>query len=203
MMHQTGPLPYVVVFVLLLACGLGLPMPEDIVLFVAGLLSYYGSANVWVMIAVCFSGVLIGDGFVFFIGARYGRKVTKFSMVKRILPPRRLRLVRKKLHQSGSRVIFAARFMPGLRTPIFFSAGTLHLPFRTFLFFDGFAALISVPTIIYAIYHFGSHVDRAIRVIKRLQFGVVGTIVVIALIWIVKSWWAHKKEQELAESAGG
>ena len=55
----TGPWPYVIVFGILLACGFGLPVPEDVTLFVAGLISYYEKANVYVMIAVAMAGVLI------------------------------------------------------------------------------------------------------------------------------------------------
>jgi membrane protein DedA with SNARE-associated domain len=200
-MNQQGATPYVLVFVLLLACGLGLPMPEDVILFAAGLLSYYGVSDVWTMVAVCFCGVMIGDCTVFTIGALYGRRVRKLPFVKRLLPNHRMRRVSKKLHEQGNKVIFAARFMPGLRTPIFFSAGTLHLPFRVFFFFDGMAALISVPTVIYAVFFFGKHVDRVIRVIRRIQFGVFATILLIVAIVVVKAWWAHKKEEEIESGA--
>lgn len=71
MIHQ-GPVPYLLVLVLLLACGFGLPMPEDIILFSAGLLSYYGKARVWPMIAVSFVGVLTGDFSVYCIGSFSG-----------------------------------------------------------------------------------------------------------------------------------
>lgn len=192
-------MPYVIVFLLLVACGFGLPMPEDVILFAAGMMSYYKAVNVKVMIAVCFLGVMLGDSAVFTIGALYGRKLRRTRIMRRLLPPKRLKLVRHKLHEQGNKVIFAARFMPGLRTPIFFSAGTLHLPFRVFLFYDGLAALISVPTIVYATYFFGAHVDRVIRVVKRIQFGVIATILLIIAIVVVKTWWAHKKQRELEE----
>lgn len=197
LMVQSGPAPYLIVFFLLLACGFGLPMPEDIILFAAGLMAYYGAADVWIMIAVSFAGVMLGDSCVFTIGALYGKKIRRIGFVRRMLPPHRMKMVRRKLHEQGNKVIFAARFMPGLRTPIFFSAGTLHLPFRVFFAYDGLAAAISVPTIVYAIYHFGSHVDRVIKVIKRLQFGVIGTIILIIALLLLKAWWARRKEKEI------
>lgn len=198
--YNTGPVPYVIVFVLLLLCGFGLPMPEDIILFAAGLMAYYAKADVWLMIMVCFAGVMIGDSSVFTIGALYGKRVRRFALVRRMLPPKRMKAVRRKLHEQGSKVIFAARFMPGLRTPIFFSAGTLHLPFRTFFVFDGAAALISVPTIVYAVYYFGDHVDRVIKVVKRLQFGVIGSILLLIAVLALKSWWAHRKERQIDQT---
>jgi membrane protein DedA with SNARE-associated domain len=197
MMSQSGIVPYLIVFIILLFCGFGLPVPEDIVLFAAGMMAYYQRADVFAMLAVTFAGVMIGDATVFTIGALYGRKLRKKPWVKKFLPPARMRMVRRKLHKQGNKVIFAARFMPGLRTPVFFTCGTLHLPFRVFLFYDGLAALISVPAIVYATFFFGSHVDQVVRVVKRLQLGVVGTILAIVAVLALKAWWAHKKQVQM------
>lgn len=196
-MSHSGPVPYLIVFFLLLACGFGLPMPEDVILFAAGMMAYYKSADVWIMIGICFLGVLVGDTSVYLIGAFFGRRLRKTALVKRLLPPARMRAVRRRLHEQGNKVIFAARFMPGLRTPVFFTSGTLHLPLRVFLFYDTLAAVISVPTIVYATYFFGDHVDHVVRVVKRIQFGVVGTIILIIAVLALKSWWGHKKEREM------
>ncbi len=196
-MTQSGPWPYVIVFSLLIACGFGLPMPEDIILFAAGLMAFYGAADVKVMIVVCFAGVMIGDSCVFMIGSKYGKRVREIGFVKRMLPPERMAAVSRKLHQQGNKVIFAARFMPGLRTPIFFTSGTLHLPFRVFFFFDGLAALISVPTIVWLTYHFGEHVDRVIKYVKRAQFGIVATIIILVALLVAKHYWTKKKEEEI------
>lgn len=199
LMNHSGPTPYFIVFFILVACGFGLPMPEDIVLFAAGMMSYYGATDVGIMIVVCYLGVMLGDSAVFTIGALYGRKLRKRPFMRRLLPPKRLKIVRHKLHEQGNKVIFAARFMPGFRTPIFFSAGTLHLPFRVFFFYDGLAALVSVPTIVYATYFFGNHVDKVVKVVKRVQFGVLGTILLIIAVVVIKSWYAHKKELDMVE----
>jgi membrane protein DedA with SNARE-associated domain len=195
LLQYSGMAPYLIVLGLLLACGFGLPMPEDIVLFSAGMMAYYQAADVYIMLLVCFSGVMAGDSCVFLIGSRYGHRVTRLPFVQRVLPPERLKRVAEKLHRQGPKVIFAARFLPGLRTPIFFSAGTLHLPFRTFFLYDGAAALISVPTIVYATFFFGSHVDRVIQIVKKLQFGVVATIALIVGILLLKYWLTKRREK--------
>ena len=195
LLNFQGHTPYVLVFLVLLICGMGLPIPEDITLFAAGIISYYGSANVWVMISVCFVGVMVGDSIMFTMGTIYGRRMTTLPFFQRILPPHRLLKVQERLHKDGNKVIFAARFMPGLRSPIFFTAGTLHIPARTFLLFDGSAALISVPAIIYVVYHFGDQVDRIIRIIKDVQFGVISVVV------LVLGFVFYKIYKELREAA--
>lgn len=195
-----GPTPYFVVFGILLACGLGLPIPEDITLFAAGLLSYYGLTDVWTMIAVCMLGVLIGDSFVFILGAVYGRKLTKRWPFKKFLTEERLEQVKQRFHDQGNKLIFAARFMPGLRAPIFFSAGTLHLPYRVFLFYDGSAALLSVPAIVGAVYYFGDEVDQVIRVIQRIEHGILFVIFAVILFFVGKWYLAHRKTRLSANS---
>ena len=187
-----GPMPYVIVFGILLACGLGVPIPEDITLVVGGILSYYGLCDLWTMIAVCFAGVMLGDAIVFLLGAKFGRALTKKWLFHKLLPDERLDVVQGKFKQYGNKLIFAARFMPGLRAPIFFSAGVLHLPFRVFLLFDGLAALLSVPAIIASVYYFGDEIEHVVRVIKSLEHGILVAILGIALLMLAKWYRNHR-----------
>ncbi len=188
-----GPFPYLVVFGILLACGLGLPIPEDITLFAAGLMAYYGIAPLWAMIVLSFVGVLVGDFFIFWLGSKYGRKLTKKWIFHKLLPDDRLDMVKKKFHQQGDKLLFVARFMPGFRAPVYFSAGTLHIPLKKFLFYDGIAALLSVPAIIGAVYYFGDELDRVVRVVKKIEHGIVITVITVVLAMVLKWYISHRK----------
>lgn len=190
-----GTTPYLLVFGILLACGLGLPIPEDITLFVAGMLAYYGLVNVWLMIIVCMAGVLIGDSTIFLLGAKYGPEITKKPFFSNFLSPERLASVKEKLHQHGNKLIFVARFMPILRAPTYFTAGSLHLPFRVFFFYDGLAALISVPSIVWIVYHFGGLADKVFKTIKNVEHSIVFVVISIILIFIAKWYFEQNKEK--------
>ncbi len=188
LVNLNGPAPYFLLFGILLACGLGLPIPEDITLFAAGFAAYYGLAHLWIVIIVAYLGVIIGDSVMFYLGAVYGRKLTKRWLFHKLLPDERLKVVRTKFHKKGNKLIFVARFMPGLRAPIFFSAGTLHLPYRVFLFYDGLAALISVPIIIGAVYYFGDELDKVVRIIQRVEHSIV-LIAATAILAVLAKWY--------------
>jgi membrane protein DedA with SNARE-associated domain len=110
-----------------------------------------------------------------------------------LLSAQRLQQVQEKLHDHGHKVIFAARFMPGLRAPTFFSAGTLHLPARIFLFYDGMAALISVPTIVWVVYHFGHLADQVIKTIRHVEHGIIGLVLAIILFLSLKAFLHQRK----------
>lgn len=187
------PTLYFLVFMVLLACGLGLPVPEDMTLFAGGLSAYFGLTSLWATILISLAGVIVGDSLIFYLGAKYGRKLTKKWLFHALLPDERLNAVRKKFHQRGNRLIFFARFMPGLRAPIYFSAGTLHLPYRIFLVYDGVAALISVPAIIGAVYFFGDEFDKVLHVIKKVEHGIVLVIAAFVLAIGAKWYATHRR----------
>jgi membrane protein DedA with SNARE-associated domain len=188
----SGPAPYWVVFGILLLCGLGIPIPEDITLIAAGAMVYYGTANLWVMIAVSFFGVMLGDAFIFFLGAKYGRRLTKKWIFHKLLPDDRLDRVQKKFNEKGEKLLFFARFMPGLRAPIYFSAGTLHIPFKVFLFYDGLAALISVPAIVWCTYYFGDDLDRVVHLIQRVERGILAVILLV----LAFAFWKWRRSRK-------
>lgn len=188
-----GITPYFLIFGILLLCGLGLPIPEDITLFAAGVMAYYGVSDLYWMIAVSMLGVILGDSIVFFLGAKYGRRLTKKWFFHKLLPDERLEAVRVKFKERGEKLLFAARFMPGLRAPIFFSAGVLHVPYRRFILYDGTAALISVPLIVGAVYKFGDQLESVIRFIQRLEHGIV-FVIFAAILAVAGKWYiTHRK----------
>jgi protein MpaA len=188
-----GPTPYLIVFGVLLLCGLGVPIPEDITLIAGGILAYYGICDLGLMIGICFVGVMLGDSIMFWLGAHYGRQLTRKWIFHKLLPDERLDSVRGRFNQWGNKLIFVARFMPGLRAPIFFSAGTFHVPFRVFFFYDGLAALLSVPAIVAAVFYFGDHLEKVIRIIKKAEHGIIFTVLSVAALLILKWYWSNRR----------
>ena len=188
-----GPTPYFLILGILFLCGLGLPIPEDITLFAGGLSAYYGLTELWLVIAISYFGVIVGDSVIFLLGAVYGRKLTKKWLFHKLLPDERLNAVSSKFRKEGNKLIFVARFMPGLRAPIYFSAGTLHLPYRVFIFYDGVAALLSVPTIIGAVYYFGDELDRVVRVIQKVEHSIFLLIMIVVLAVCAKWYITHRR----------
>lgn len=201
LLGTSGITPYLLVFTILLACGLGVPIPEDITLFAAGLLAYYGKANVLLMIVVSFTGVMIGDSIIFLLGAKFGPKLTRRKLFAKVLHPERMGAIESKFNRYGNKLIFMARFMPGLRAPIYFSSGTLKLPFRVFFFYDGLAALISVPAIVYATFYFGDNIDMVVDRIRSVQHGILLVILLIIAATLGKWYLARRKNGKLKGEA--
>ena len=183
-----GHMSYAVMFVLLLGCGMGLPMPEDIILVSGGILSATGVVDPYTTTVLCLFGVLAGDGFVFYMGRRFGPAIKSARGFRRLFTKNRDEKVLKIFQRYGDKVIFMARFMPGLRMPIFLTCGTYQVSPLKFLLLDGVAALISVPAWIYVGYLFGDNLEVLEKKIRHLQTGIVATLVlsVIAIFIVLK-----------------
>ncbi len=124
---------YAAVFAVLVVCGFGVPIPEDITLVAGGIIAGMGFANEHTMFFVGMAGVLCGDALMFFIGRYFGEKALKWRWVAHVMTPQRYAAVQDKFRRYGYRVLFVARFLPGLRTPIYLSAGMSRcVPFWRF-----------------------------------------------------------------------
>jgi len=177
---------YFAVFAALMICAIGIPIPEDITLASAGFIAYLGGANVYLMIALCMFGVLFGDSMIFIFGAKYGIWVLEHPKLSRFLHVDRIDRVKKLLGKHGNKMIFAARFMPGFRMPMYLSCGMLGVKYRTFFLFDGLASLLSVPAIVYLVFHYGDKLEWIIKRIQTAEQTVLIVILTLIALFLMK-----------------
>ncbi|HHS1496989.1 TPA: DedA family protein [Neisseria meningitidis] len=186
---------YAAVFFVLVICGFGVPIPEDLTLVTGGVISGMGYTNPHIMFAVGMLGVLVGDGIMFAAGRIWGQKILRFKPIARIMTPKRYEQVQEKFDKYGNWVLFVARFLPGLRTAVFVTAGiSRKVSYLRFIIMDGLAALISVPIWIY-LGEYGAHnIDWLMAKMHSLQSGIFVILGIGAAIvaWI---WW--KKRQRI------
>ncbi len=184
---------YIAVFIALMICGAGLPLPEDITLVAGGVIAGLGYANVHAMFGLTMFGVLLGDAAIFLLGHHYGARILQWRFVARVLTPSRYAKVQKKFEQYGNRMLFFARFLPGMRTTIYLTAGTTHrVSFLRFLLIDTLAALISVPFWVYLGYFGADNHEWLMKWVSRGQSSLwmlVGLLVLTVLVL----WWRHRR----------
>jgi membrane protein DedA with SNARE-associated domain len=193
---------------MILLCGLGVPIPEDVSLLTMGYMTYLpmpdGSprphAGLVLATVIAYSAVMVGDGIMFSLGRRFGMPLARRRPFSWVINEKRLVRARGFITKHGPKVLFAARFMPGVRTVVFFVCGTLGEPYRRFAFFDGLAALLSVPLFIWAGWYWGAEIDWVIERARHLEYGVVGAMVLITVLMVAKSLWQQRRER-LAEAA--
>jgi membrane protein DedA with SNARE-associated domain len=183
---------YAAVFGVLLLCGFGLPIPEDITLVAGGVISGLDNSptQIHIMFLVGMAGVMVGDSVMFLAGYWKGESILKSTFVSRIVTQERYEAVQVQFEKYGKWVVFMARFMPGLRAAIFMTAGiSKRVSFLRFFLTDGLAAIISVPIWVYLGYYFASNFEILLEHIHKgqmLVFSLLGVGILVGLYYYFK-----------------
>lgn len=184
---------HIAVFAMLLVCGLGLPLPEDITLVAGGIIAGLGYVSESVMLITCLFGVLVGDTIVFMLGSLFGQRIKRWFWVAHLLKKRHFTSVKRKSAQYSNQILFTARFLPGLRAVIFLTAGISHrVKFWRFLLIDSIAATISVPIWVYLGIYGVKNMGQITQWIYHTQLGMLAFLVLAILIVILLGWWYQK-----------
>jgi len=184
-------LPYLLVIGIFFLTGFGLPLPEDLPILAAGWMAAAGYADPWLMFPTVFGSIVGSDAIVFYLGRAYGHHVSRLPLLRRYLTEKRLARTEAMLHAHGGKFMFAARFLPGIRTPAIFTAGSFKVPYWRFLLYDGAAAALSVPVIFFLAYFLAENVsfDRIREWVENGQItagfmaaGLIGLLIAIRII---------------------
>jgi membrane protein DedA with SNARE-associated domain len=184
---------YALLLALLVGSGFGLPINEDILLLVAAALTLKGMMAPLPLIAVAWLGLLAADALIFHWGHRFGAKLLRHRWFARLLPEARLAAMQATMRRYGPAYIFVVRFMPGLRTPLFFSAGSLKMPYRYLFIYDGAAALVELPLLVYGVRYVGGRWEEILALFQRFQ-GVLlpGLLLLVLGVWLYRRRRAKK-----------
>ncbi|HZZ83679.1 MAG TPA: DedA family protein [Anaeromyxobacteraceae bacterium] len=180
------------VFGVLLLCGFGLPLPEDVVLVTGGVLAWLASSldeitlrgmlsdsSLLTMVVVGLLGIVAGDSVIYWMGRRLGSRVAEIPGLRRLVTPQKLEEVEKLMRRRGKVVVVIARYLPGLRAPTYFTVGHSRLPYLQFVFFDAVAALVSAPLFVGLGFFFGDDIELAARAASRFSHYILLAVAVV------------------------
>jgi membrane protein DedA with SNARE-associated domain len=183
---------YVFLFFLLLLCGLGFPMAEELVLLLGGALVASRVLHPLLMLLVNLLGVLIGDVFLFGLGRGVSSRLSRSPRFTAWFA-QKLERGRPLLARYGDTTVFFARFIPGLRAPTFLIAGTMQMSLWRFVSIDTLASLIFVPALCAMGYLFVDQMGTIAMWFRNTERA-IGTLVVLALLgWLSRRYWGKHK----------
>jgi membrane-associated protein len=131
---------YVIVFLFAFLDAIVPVVPSETAVITAGVVAANGDLNLGLIIPAAAVGAFLGDNTAYLIGRRFGsRATTRFFSGEKAR--HRIEWAHEQLDERGGELIVVARFIPGGRTAVTLSAGTLGYPWRRFVVFDAAAAL--------------------------------------------------------------
>jgi membrane protein DedA with SNARE-associated domain len=97
--------------------------------------------------------------------------------------------------KHGLKVFFVARFLVGLRTPVYLTAGILRVSFRRFFLIDLICATAVVGTFFGITYKFGQNSDKILKMVREAQVGLsIGVAIALACVgFYLWRRWQRKK----------
>jgi membrane protein DedA with SNARE-associated domain len=176
---------YLGVFVGIIATGLGFPMPEELPVVIGGGLVHELNPTDfrwWRMLVACIAGVLVGDSCLYCIGRFWGIRLVQIPFIKKhLMTPARLVSISHNFEKYGVKILLFARLTPGIRAPIFITAGITKLPWVKFLFADGIYAIPGVSLLFILGYWFGDTVAGIVEAGESLGRSIVWLVLLIGI----------------------
>ncbi|PYM35764.1 MAG: hypothetical protein DME15_05830 [Candidatus Rokuibacteriota bacterium] len=184
-------LRYAGLYLMLFGAGLGLPVPEEVPVVLAGLLSRAEIFRWWLALPVCVVGVLSGDVVLYWLGHHWGERVLDWRPVRCVLPREREAWLLAAYRQHGVKIIFGARHVMGFRAAAFLTAGIAHIPFWKFLGVDAAAACLGLPVSFGLAYVFADRVQSVLADVHRVERWLALTAVAAVAAWLAV--WAYRR----------
>ncbi len=183
---------YLGIIAFLAVSGCGIPIPEEVALVLAGVLSSNGVLEEpWLAFGACLIGAVLGDTIMYGIGRFFGHSwLTKHPRFAKLVHADQESQFEQAVQDHGFKVLFLSRFLVGVRGPVYYAAGAARVPYLKFLLWDLIAATIVVSIVFWLAYFFG---ERVLRFIREAEYYI--TAIVLTVVGVV-GYILYRKSQK-------
>ena len=176
------PLPYA--FLFLLCFGFVTPLCEELAVALVGATIKATGAPLVPALAAALAAVMLQDSAYFLFARLFGAKILRQRLIAKLIKPEAVAGGERYFLRRGPIVIFASRFVVGLRSAVIHGAGFLRMPWPRFALYDLSAAAIMVPAWLFVGFALGSQFDAESGSLAK-AFGFIGPAAVVAGAFLV------------------
>lgn len=179
---------YPAIFLAVILGNIGIPVPEEAILMLAGYLVWKGELWLPAVLVIGVLSAVAGDNIGYWIGRRYGQAVIRRYREWLFVTTDKFDSAQRLVTRYGPLGVFCARFLPGLRFMAGPLAGTAGLPFLPFFTANILGAAIYVPvTVVLGLsigYGLGGYVEKLQTVAGKVEHLVViaVTLCIVAIV---------------------
>ena len=186
-----------ILFFIVLAEALGLPVPAALGLLVAGAASAHGSLHPAQMIATAIAAMLIGDNILFLLGRYTGWWLLSVLCRFSLNPEACILRSADTFYRRGRVILVFAKFLPGLNTMAPPLAGSMNLPFLQFFPLDFLGTSLYVLTYFGIGYLFSDFLGALLRGYSIVGNAVGWAVGILFTVWIanrIRLWLNARNE---------
>jgi membrane protein DedA with SNARE-associated domain len=173
-----------------LACalsGLGIPVPDDFPLLVAGWEISAGASPAWPTLLAAFAGVFVRDLAAFSVGY-WLRRLGHLPRLAWLRRSRRILRVERLVERFGHRSLWFARYAVGIRVPLYIAAGLSGDSYRRMLAINVPGLLLTVPLTLWLGWRYGEASVTWLHRHLTMRPLVAGAVVLVTIGLVVWAW---------------
>ena len=182
----TQNLGYPVLVAVVAAEALGVPLPGETAVILAGIAAASGRLSIVLVIVLASAAAIVGDNIGFVIGRRGGRALLErpgrfYEERQRVLA-----IGDPFFERHGQKAVFLGRWITGLRVWASWLAGASAMRWRSFLFWNALGGIGWATSVSLAAYYGGKGVEHVLSEVGLYGLIVAAVLIVLglgALIW--------------------
>ncbi|MCL5291006.1 MAG: DedA family protein [Actinobacteria bacterium] len=159
---------YLAIFVATFLENMGIPVPGEIFILIAGTFALHGKIFLPFVILVGAAGAVLGDSVIFFIGRFGGRKAIAKLRDWLSIDRRTLEKIDSFYHRRGPYAVTFGRFITGGRFTVAITSGASGtMSWERYVFYDYLGALIWAGAFGIAGFYFANQISQVLNVLTR------------------------------------
>ncbi len=179
------------IFICIFVGNLGIPIPEELVLLVAGVLAGRKVLDLSTLYVVAILSAVTGDSCGFLVGRTGGHQLFEWLAGKFPFVRRRYQYLQTFFQAHGNSAVFLARFLMGARFMAGPVAGAAGMPFWSFLGWNLLGACIWCSLLITLGYFVGNQLDWVVHLVQEGGHWMAATVF-LAVVTIGLLWWRKR-----------
>ena len=173
---------------------IGMVLPGETALLVAGYFCHEGVLNIWVMLPVAIAAAIVGDSVGYAFGRKFGTPLRSSRLGRRV-GEHRWTKVDDFLNKHGGRAVLIGRLTALLRALVPSMSGMAKMRYRTFLTWNIVGGILWAGACVWLGYAFALSLHK---IEKYATWVPIPVVVLVIGGWILFDW--RKKRKEKAEA---
>ena len=179
-------------FALMVADNIGVPLPSEVPLLLAGVFVSEGDMAYPAAVAVAAAGSVIGSLIAYGLGRTAGRAVALRWGRFVLISPDDVDRAERWFDKRGDLAVLLCRMVPLARTIISIPAGILEMKIWRFTLFTAIGSTLWCLAVIAAGWILGNRYEGIVG-----GFSIVGMIVAMIVVAVAAGWWLKRRNAKV------